>query len=120
MKYQLSFNITSPLKIKMRVAPLKIETRRYACLLIENRICFNHACHINNCIKDEKHVILDCPVYEELRHYLFNHACMYNNKFVSLSDADQFIFVFTNENMCYYSDKICYEISMRGKHIFYR
>jgi hypothetical protein len=60
----------------------------------------------NNCIEDEKHVILDCPVYEELRHYLFNHACMYNNKFVSLSDADQFIFLFTNENMCYYSDKI--------------
>jgi hypothetical protein len=36
-------------------------------------ICNIHACHINNCIEDEKHVLLDCPVYEYLRQYLFNH-----------------------------------------------
>lgn len=40
------------------------------------------------CIEDEKHIILKCPVYEDLRHYLFNHACLhtFNNNFMYLSD----------------------------------
>ena len=35
-----------------------------------------------------------CPVYEDLRQYLFSHACFYNNNFMHFSDADQFIFLF--------------------------
>ena len=50
-------------------------------------------------------------------HDLYNHACLYNNNFMHLSDADQLIF--TNENMCYYYAKICDEILMRRNHIFY-
>ena len=51
--------------------------------------------------------------------YSFKHVCLYNNNFTHLSDAAQFIFdyLFTNENMRYYSAKICYEILMRKKHI---
>jgi hypothetical protein len=48
--------------------------------------------YINNCIEDETHVILNCPVYEDLRQYLFNHTCMHNNNVKHLSDADQYIF----------------------------
>ena len=55
---------------------------------------------------------------------VFIQSCLYNNKFTQLSDAAQFIFdyLFTiNENMRYYSAKICYEILMRRKkHILYR
>ena len=46
---------------------------RYECFLIENRICFNNNFQINNCIEDEKHVLLYCPVHEDLRQYLFNN-----------------------------------------------
>jgi hypothetical protein len=35
-----------------------------------------------------------CPVYDDLRQYLFNHACLYNNNCMHFSDADQFIFSF--------------------------
>ena len=56
------------------VAPLKIETGRYEGILTENRLIFNNISHINNCIEDEKHVLLYCPVYEDLPQYLFNHA----------------------------------------------
>jgi hypothetical protein len=41
-------------------------------------------------------------------------VCLYNNNFTH-SDADQFIFYYllTNENMCYNSSKIWYEIIMK-------
>jgi hypothetical protein len=90
-------------KFRCGVAPLKIETGRYECILTENIICFNNVYHMNNCIEDKKHVLLYCPVYKDLRQYLFNHACLYNNNFMHLSDADQFIFLFNNKNMCYYN-----------------
>ena len=60
-------------KFRCGVAPLKIETGRYEGILPENRLCFNNAFHMNNCIEGEKHVLLYCPVYEDLRQYLFNH-----------------------------------------------
>jgi hypothetical protein len=48
-----------------------------------------------------------------MRQYLFNRVCLYNNQFI-------FYYLFTNENMRYYSAKICYEILMREKkHILY-
>ena len=78
-------------KFRCGVAPLKIETGRYEGILTENRLCFNNACHMNNCIEDEKHVLLYCPVCEYLRQYLFNHACLYNDNFMHLSDDDQSI-----------------------------
>jgi hypothetical protein len=61
-------------------------------------LCFNNICHIDNCIEDEKHVLLYCPVYEDLRQYLINRACMHNNNFMHLSDPDQFIFLFNNSS----------------------
>jgi hypothetical protein len=94
--------------LDVNVAPFKIETRRYDGLLIENIICFDNACHINNCIEDEKHVLLHCPPYENWCHYLHYHACLHNNNVMHLPDVDQFIF--TNEIMCYYSAQICDDI----------
>jgi len=43
-------------KFRCGVAPLKIKTGGYECLLIENIIYFNNNFQINNCIEDEKHV----------------------------------------------------------------
>jgi hypothetical protein len=37
----------------------------------------------------------------DLRQYLINRACMYNNNFMHLSDPDQFIFLFNNKNICF-------------------
>lgn len=52
--------------------------------LTENRICFNNARHVYNNTEDEKHVLLYWPVYEDIRQYLLNHACLYNNNVVHL------------------------------------
>ena len=57
-KYKSAFD-----KFRCGVAPLKIETEKYEGILTENRLCFNNTCHMNNCIEDEKHVLLYCSVY---------------------------------------------------------
>ena len=54
-------------KFRCGVAPLKIETGRYERVSIENRTCFNNICNVNNCIENEKHVLLEFSVYADLR-----------------------------------------------------
>ena len=103
-KYKSSFS-----KFRCGVAPLKIETGRYEGVSIENRTCFNNICNVNNCIENEKHVLLEFAVYADLRCYLFEHACFYNNNFMQLSDDEKFVFFFSDENMCFYSAKICHK-----------
>jgi hypothetical protein len=73
-------------KFRCGVAPFKIETGRYEGVSVENRTCFNNICNVNNCIENENHALLECPVYADLCCYLFEHACLYNNNFMQLSD----------------------------------
>ena len=54
-------------------------------------------------------------------YYLFEHAYFYNNNFMQLSDDDEkFVFLFSDENMCFYSAKICHHIVFKRKCISYR
>ena len=89
-----------------------METGRYESLPIDRRLCFY--CN-NNDIEDEKHVMLKCPLYADLQVVLFNHAVSCYADFHSLSDIEKFIFLFNNENMFYYTAKICYDILLRRK-----
>jgi hypothetical protein len=50
-------------KFRCGVAPLWIETGRYENKNVNERVCF--ICHDQ--IEDEKHVLLDCPLYVDLR-----------------------------------------------------
>ena len=107
-------------KFRCGVAPLKIETGRYEALLVENRLCFNDTCIGNNMIESEKHVLIECPVYADLRRQLYNHACSFNCNFMHLSDDEKLVFLFTDENICFYTAKICYDILIKRKCILYR
>ena len=40
-------------------------------------------------IEDEKHVLLDCPLYADLRERLFNEVKRSNVHFIILSDDDK-------------------------------
>jgi hypothetical protein len=54
-------------KFRCGVAPLRIETGRYENKNVNERVCF--ICRDQ--IEDEKHVLLDCPLYADLRESLF-------------------------------------------------
>jgi hypothetical protein len=55
-------------KFRCGVAFLRIEAGRYENKNVNERVCF--ICHDQ--IEDEKHVLLDCPLYADLRESLFN------------------------------------------------
>ena len=54
------------------VAPLRIETGRYERLPVNERICFM----CENKIETEEHVLIECPLYDDLRNELFE--CLIN------------------------------------------
>ena len=59
---------------------------------VDGRVCF--VC--NDKIEDEKHVILNCPLYADLRESLFYGVKRSNGDFDILSDDDKFIYLFKN------------------------
>ena len=67
-------------KLRCGVAPIRIETGRYENIDIENRLCFN----CNDDVEDEKHFLLNCPVYSDIRNVIFNHASIVDENFLQM------------------------------------
>lgn len=97
-------------KFRLGVAPIRIETGRYEGLPEESRIC--SFCDINT-IENELHVILYCPIYNDIRQVLFAKAYACNFNFYSLSDYDKYCFLFSNPDMIRSCAKTCFSILQR-------
>ena len=70
-------------------------------------------------IEDEKHVLLDCPLYADLRKRLFNEVKRSNVHFIILSDDDKFIYLFKSTE-CYNTvAKTCFNILSRRNSFLY-
>jgi hypothetical protein len=61
----------------------------------ELRICKH--CHLERC-EDEKHLILDCPLYSILRESLFKVCAARNNFFINYTDEQKFIWILSTED----------------------
>ena len=70
------------------VAPLRLS--RYENLAVNQRTCFN----CKESVESEQHVLLKCPLYEDLREIVYNEAFSINSSFYSLSDEETYIFVY--------------------------
>ena len=57
------FTLQTFAKFRCGVAPLRLETGRYERLSPEQRTCF----FCTDYIESEEHVLLSCPVYDDLR-----------------------------------------------------
>ena len=102
-------------KFRCGVAPLRIETGSYENKNVNERVCF--ICHDQ--IEDEKHVLLDCPLYADLRESLFNEVKRSNVHFIILSDDDKFIYLFKSTE-CYDTvAKTCFNILSRRNSFLY-
>jgi hypothetical protein len=95
-------------KFRCGVAPLRIETGRYERLDVLDR-----KCPFCDNVEDESHVILDCYLYHDLRHMLFDKAVSVNPNFLSMSKNDQLVFLFTTPLMIRSCAKTCYDILKR-------
>ena len=54
-------------KFRCGVAPIRLETGRYERLPVEQRTCF----HCEGLIENEEHILLNCPLYHDLRANMF-------------------------------------------------
>ena len=70
-------------KLRSGTAPIKVETGRYQNLDLNEWVCF----HCNSCIEDEEHVVMVCPVYDDLRLSLISEALLVNPAFEGYSDC---------------------------------
>ena len=66
-------------------APIKLETGRYEGLPVNDRIC--PVC--NNDVESELHVILECPLYNDVRLRLFEQIAAIKNGILCISKDEQ-------------------------------
>ena len=77
---------------------LKVETGRYTKPVtpVDLRLC--ELCNLN-VTEDEKHFLLSCPFYDDIRYELFNGVTMYNQSFYDLSTDEKFTYILGNDNI---------------------
>ena len=102
-------------KFRCGVAPIRLETGRYENLPLEERCCFN--CF--NTVEDEYHVILHCPVYNDLRQVLFTESLKIDEHFNSFTDCQKMVFLFSNQDIIRLCAKTCNFILKRRREVLY-
>ena len=78
-------------KFRCDVAPIRLEPGRYENLRVEERFCP----FCPNTVEDEKHVILNCKLYDDIRDSLYKTVVAHNSDFPYLSEDEQLKFLFT-------------------------
>ena len=96
-------------KFRCEVAPLCIETGGF-----ENKPLEERKCPFCDNIESEKHVLLDCNMYSDLRHDLFySRATIIEPYFDTLSAENKIRFFFSNHDMINIVAKTCFNILQR-------
>ena len=95
-------------RFRMGVAPLRIETDRYEQLEESKRVCYN--CESE--VETEEHVLMDCPVYSDLRETLFSKITQHIPDFMTKTIHDKFLCLLRSEAIPIIrkSAKICHDI----------
>ena len=97
----------SPLaKFRCSVAPLRIETGRYERIPCDMRYCF----HCLTKVESEEHVLLECPLYRDIRQELYSKIEIPAITFDALSNNDKVCHLLSASSIINYSAKACHEI----------
>ena len=97
------------------MAPLRIETGRYENKNVHERVYFI----FHDQREAENHVLLDCPLYADLRESLFNEVKRSNVHFIISSDDDKFIHLFKSTECYDMVVKTCFNILSRRNSCVY-
>ena len=105
-------------KFRMGVAPLRIETGRYERLEEEQRVCFN----CDDKIESEEHVLLDCPLYQQIRESWFVKLRQHIPEFYWKTKQEKLICIFSCDiiPVIRLSAKICSEILKERRKLLYK
>ena len=86
----------------------RIDTGRYEGLPIDQRLC-----PFCNVLEDEKHVVLECSLYDDIRSDLIDKAISLVPEFQGLHSVDKMPTLFTNLSLIRSCAKNCYLIVQR-------
>ena len=90
--------------------------RLYENLDVSQRTCFN--CHDK--VESEHHVLLNCPLYEDLQLEMYSQAFNINPDFYSLSDNEKISYLFSSNQLINIVAKTCKEILDRRRRFLYK
>lgn len=99
------------------VAPIRIETGRYerGRIPVHERVCYN----CPGIIEDEKHVILECPMYNNLRTELLNNCNNVCNDFNVFDNNKKLGFILSHPQIVRKTAKTLFNILEKRKTYFY-
>ena len=103
-------------KFRAGVGPLRLETGRYGNLAVNQRTCFNCL----DLVESEHHVLLNCPLYEDVQLEMYSHAFNINPVFYYVSDEEKIRFLFSSNKMIKTVAKTCKDILDRRKCFLYK
>ncbi len=83
-------------KMRCGVAPIRLEAGRYEGLTEQERIC--PVCDMDE-IESEIHVMIFCPLYNDIRATLYESALLTDNDFNTYSNLDNVLFLMDNEGI---------------------
>ena len=101
-------------KFRCGVAPIRLETGRYENIEENDRVCFN--C---NQVENEMHVILHCPVYNDLRDVLFQHVNNVLQIFNQSNDTEKLNVILSHPELVRPAAKFCDQVLSRRKFLLY-
>ena len=91
--------------LRCGVAPLHIETGRYSHLSVDERICL--IC-VSGSVETEKHFLMSCNLYADLRNELFIKAQSSHDMFLEWSMDDRFNYLMSNSKIVRNTAKACH------------
>ena len=83
-------------KFRLSDHKLEIEKGRHHKIPAKSRLC--KICN-STLVEDEKHFILQCPLYNLLRHDLFSEAAKHINNYRNLTEEQQFKEIMSNKTL---------------------
>ena len=94
-------------RFRCGVAPLRLETARYEGLAESEMVCFN----CEGAVDNEEHVLLICPLYDNLRQTLLQTMCGTSMGYIDLCNEAKLKAI--SFNVIRVVAKICHKILMR-------
>ena len=92
----------------MRCSAPKFETGRYENITVNQR-----KCPFCDNVETELHVLLECEMYEDLRHSLYEKAVEVDGNFTGLAKEEKLVFLFSNPFMIRMCAKTCFNTIQR-------
>ena len=111
------YHIRNFAKLRCGVAPLAIETGRFNRVKLDKRLCT--FCNTNE-IEDEKHVVLKCILYNDIRECLVDKCLEVCPAFNTMNEDEKFKFIFSDENIVCNAARACNSILNRRRDFIHK